>query len=234
MISTFWLELLGYVASVLVAVSLMMSSILRLRIMNLVGSLTFGVYGVLIGAVPVAAVNFFIAAVNVFYLLRFSRTKSFFTLLEVSRASVYLDHFLGFYEAEIGRYVPGFRRAGWAGAAGERGAEAAALVSADAGGGAAEEGASLTLFVLRDVVPAGVLIGQQRGATLSIVLDFVIPGYRDFQIGRYLFAERADFFRARGIERVESEAGTRAHADYLRRMGFTEQPGSGVYALTVG
>ena len=51
------LELVGYVASILVAISLMMSSILKLRLINLVGSAAFVVYGALIGAYPVAVVN---------------------------------------------------------------------------------------------------------------------------------------------------------------------------------
>ena len=34
-------EIIGYIASVLVAISLMMSSILRLRIINLVGASVF-------------------------------------------------------------------------------------------------------------------------------------------------------------------------------------------------
>jgi|ERR1051325_4597590 hypothetical protein len=50
-------ELIGYVASVLVAISLTMTSILRLRIINLTGSACFTLYGLLIGAYPVAIVN---------------------------------------------------------------------------------------------------------------------------------------------------------------------------------
>lgn len=38
-------ELVGYIASALVAMSMLMTSILRLRIVNLVGSTVFGVYG---------------------------------------------------------------------------------------------------------------------------------------------------------------------------------------------
>ncbi len=47
------LELLGYTASLLIAVSLMMTSVLRLRVINLAGAAAFSAYGFLIGAVPV-------------------------------------------------------------------------------------------------------------------------------------------------------------------------------------
>jgi hypothetical protein len=64
----YYLELLGYLASILIAISLMMRSLNKLRIINLVGSLLFTVYGSIIGAYPVAVLNAFIVLVNVYYL----------------------------------------------------------------------------------------------------------------------------------------------------------------------
>ena len=189
-------ELIGYVASVLVAISLTMSSILRLRIINLVGSVAFTVYGALIQAWPVAAVNGFIVIINLFYLQRMLRTREYFHLLSVEPDSHYLRHFLEFYDREIRRFIPGVR---YEPAAGD-----------------------LTVFVLRDMVPAGLFIGRMEdGGRLCVTLDFVIPQYRDFKIGRYLYVEEREFFRSRGIREIVSEAGTPRHAAYLRRMGFS-------------
>jgi hypothetical protein len=61
-------EMLGYLASVFVAVSLMMRSLTRLRVINLIGALLFTAYGLIISAYPVAAVNAFIVLVNIYYL----------------------------------------------------------------------------------------------------------------------------------------------------------------------
>ncbi len=61
-------ETLGYVASIFVAASLTMRSLTRLRVINLVGSLLFTAYGLIISAYPVAVVNAFIVLVNVYYL----------------------------------------------------------------------------------------------------------------------------------------------------------------------
>lgn len=63
-----YFELLGYSASVLVAVSLTMRSLTRLRVINMVGSLLFTIYGFIIGAYPVAVLNAFIVLVNIYYL----------------------------------------------------------------------------------------------------------------------------------------------------------------------
>ena len=46
-------ELIGYLGSALIVVSLAMSSIIRLRIVNLAGAVVFSFYGVLIGSIPV-------------------------------------------------------------------------------------------------------------------------------------------------------------------------------------
>ena len=189
------LEVIGYVASVIVAVSLMMSSLLRLRIVNLVGSTLFAIYGYAIGALPVAAVNGLIAVVNIFYISRMLRTREYFCILELEPESEYLRYYLERNAAEIRRFLPAFDARPTPGA--------------------------LTLFVLRDVVPAGLFIAEPAaGETWRVRLDYVLPGYRDFEVGRFLFHERADFFRARGIGRLVSEPGNRQHERYLERMGF--------------
>jgi hypothetical protein len=38
-------ELIGYAGSILIVISLAMSSIIKLRVINLMGAITFGVYG---------------------------------------------------------------------------------------------------------------------------------------------------------------------------------------------
>jgi hypothetical protein len=188
-------ELIGYAASVLVAVSLMMSSILRLRLINLAGAALFAAYGALIGSTPVAIVNVFIVGVNLFYLARIYGTKEYFRILEVRPESAYLRHFLEFNRADIARFLPEF-----------------SLPATQP---------AIAFFILRDVVPAGVLLGEPRAdGSLLIQVDYVLPGYRDFKIGDFLFRQQAGFFAEKGIRRLVARASTRRHADYLRRMGF--------------
>lgn len=189
------LEIVGYVASVLVAISLMMSSLLKLRLINLAGSAAFVVYGALIGAYPVAVVNLLIVFINLYYLRQMLGSREYFKLLRVRPDSAYLRAFLDFHAAEIQRFLPGFAYAPHTG--------------------------QLAVFVLRDLVPAGLLIGEtDEGGTLRVVLDFVIPQYRDFKTGRYVFQDQAAFFREHGITEIVSDAGSPVHTQYLRRMGF--------------
>ena len=159
----FLLELVGYFASALIAVSLMMSSILRLRLINLVGAAIFSAYGVLIHAYPVAILNGLIVLVNGWHLLQLLRLKEFFQILPLRPESVYLPYFLDFYGAVIRRILPAFKY---------RPAEN-----------------QIALFVLRDCNPVGVFIAEhQPDGVLRVLLDFVIPGYRDLKLGRFLFS----------------------------------------------
>lgn len=68
-----WLELYGYLGSALIAISLMMSNIRKLRWINLIGAGTFASYGLLIQAWPVAVLNGFIVLINVVHLLQMHR-----------------------------------------------------------------------------------------------------------------------------------------------------------------
>jgi hypothetical protein len=188
-------ELIGYVASVLVAISLMMSSILRLRLINLAGATFFAAYGFLIGSTPVAAVNVFIVGVNVYYLVRIFGAREYFHILEVQPDSEYLRHFLDFCRSDIARYLPDFD--------------------------GSVRGSDLVFFTLRDVVPAGLVIGNpQPDGTLLVRLDYVLPRFRDFKVGEFVYGQRAAFFRAKGIRRLVARARTTEHARYLLRMGF--------------
>jgi hypothetical protein len=205
-----WLyELVGYLASALVAVSLMMKSIRRLRILNLIGALAFTLYGLLISAYPVAAVNFFIVGINLYYLRQMASTREYFDLLKISPGSEYLRSFLDFHREDIQRFSPGF-------------------VYQPAEG-------QVGFFVLRDMVPAGLFLGEMEDAgRLRVRLDYVIPQYRDFQTGRYVFGAQSEFFREMGIREIVSDPGNPAHTAYLLRMGFTPDPApGGQYRLAV-
>ncbi len=68
--NTNWIEWLGYFSSVMVAISLLMTSIVKLRIFNLIGSGCFIVYGLLIKAIPVAAINTIAVIINCYQLYK--------------------------------------------------------------------------------------------------------------------------------------------------------------------
>jgi len=189
-------ELVGYLGSLLIVISLTRTSLLHLRLVGLAGSGAFLVYSLLIKAYPIAVVNVVIIGVHLFFLRQLLSTKhEFFTSLELHRNSQYLRHFLDFYEADIEAYQPGFTFE--------------------------PRDDQLRAFILRDTVPAGVFIGRAcADDTIEIELDYVAPAYRDFKVAEYLYSDRSQIFRASERRRIWTDVGSDEHAEYFRRFGF--------------
>jgi len=199
MATNLFYELIGYAASILVAISLMMSAVVRLRIVNMIGAFTFSIYGILIGSIPVFAMNGAIVLINVYYLLKIYHDKEFFQLFEVDENSRYTERFLQFYRDSIKSYQPAYTF---------------------------DAQRNFALFVLRDMVPAGLLHGNlDESGILTVDLDFVIPRYRDFKIGKYLFEEQLEFFRSKDIRAIRASGGSKTHNRYLEKSGFRRVEG---------
>jgi len=91
-------EWIGYIASIVIAVSMLMNSIQKLRWVNLVGAFLFSVYGFAIGALPVGILNGFIVGINIYYLIKMYAGIDHFRLLEVRNDNKYLEAFLEFHQ----------------------------------------------------------------------------------------------------------------------------------------
>lgn len=70
------IELVGYAASILIAISLTMTDMFKLRIINSVGCLMFVIYGLNVGAYPVALANFIIIVINIYNLYKLKGMNS--------------------------------------------------------------------------------------------------------------------------------------------------------------
>ena len=64
------LELFGYLGSFLVLISMLMTSVVRLRVINLIGSAIFAAYAILIRSYPTALLNGCLVLINLYHLLR--------------------------------------------------------------------------------------------------------------------------------------------------------------------
>lgn len=62
------IELLGYLATTLVAASFLLKDVIKLRLVNAIGAACFVVYGVIIGSYPVVLLNAFLVCVNGYYI----------------------------------------------------------------------------------------------------------------------------------------------------------------------
>lgn len=198
-------EVIGYVGSALIIASIIQRSILRLRVFGLAGGVIFFTYALLIGAYPIAVVNVIAVGIHLYYLRELLlRPDETFRILHVSPDSEYVQYFLDFHAGDIDRFF----------------------------GGLPEHTDDLvTVFVLRDLIPAGLYIGRHVDDRIESLIDYAIPQYRDLKIGRYLYAHTHDVFDVEGITRVVSRTESADHAAYLRTMGFVEKDGAFVLHL---
>lgn len=193
-----WTEWLGYVASVIVAISLTMTNLRRLRWINMIGAITFTIYGAILQLYPILVVNAFIVGVNIYYLIRISLTKEHFHLIPISwDTSIFLPRFLEFYQNDIKKHFPD--------------------VSID------ELRQYRSIFITRNVVPVGLFIYERlEGGIIRIHLDYEIPMYRDFESARYFFHEFREMVQKKGFHTYVTYCNVPIHQRYLRRMKFTE------------
>ena len=191
----FELAWIGYLASAVIAASMMMQSIVKFRWINLIGASSFAVYGILIGAIPVFILNSFIVSIDLFFLYRIYQKKELFEILEVQPDSPYMKRFLDFHTREILRFFPDF--------------------SCD------PKANAISFFVLRNMAVSGLFLAHRtESGTLQVCLDYVIPQYRDYKNGQFVYHRLNDRFKKSGFERVRAKAGTKKHKRYLEKMGF--------------
>ncbi len=193
-----WAELIGYLASFLIALSMMMNNIWRLRWINLIGAVVFSIYGIIVKAYPVFAVNAFITVVDIYYILQMATKSDEFELLPVQvGSSEFLHKFLEFYQADIRKYMPNFYL--------EK------LEQPNA------------FFVLRDMIPVGLFVYETYDAsTIKVELDYVIPSYRDLKNAHFLYSVKQSQFAEQGFDTIVAEGRVKAHQTYLRHLGFTQ------------
>ena len=191
------LELFGYAASVITAMSLMMSNIWKLRWLNMAGSGMLMIYSVFVRAWPVAAVNAFIVGVDIYYLRQLYCKRDMFSLMEVpAEDGTFLKTFLEMYGADIEKFFPGF-----------------ALAHA---------GSPRCIFILRNLAPVGLFVCEDEGnGAARILLDYAIPPYRDLSSARFFYNSGYSSFLKAGYRELVMRSPSPAHAAYLRRVGFS-------------
>lgn len=191
-------EWIGYTASAIVLISLLMSSLKKLRWINLLGGVLFGAYGFLIiNSIPTGFMNVGIVIIDAYYLIKMYRSKDYFKLQNIEKDSEYLSSFLDFYQDDINKFISLDK----------------IYIS----------GSDVKLYVLRNMTPAALFSGNNYDKeTLNIELDYAIPQYRDFKIGSFVFEDNADYFKGLGYKKFITFSKEPMHINYLKKMGFVE------------
>ena len=190
-------EILSLIASILTAISLTVKSLYKMRWLNMFGCIGFTIYGALINAWPLAIVNGYIAIIDALGIIKLKNSdKSTFYFGELGDiGEKYFEQFYQFYEDDIRSYFP------------------------DVSYNDLELAKTYVLF--RDMIPVGIFSIKQKNNVAEVLMDYVIPKYRDGQFGFTMYVKKIYVFRDLGINKFEAFTRVQSHADYLKKMGFT-------------
>jgi len=188
------IEWFGTAMSAIVAFSLTQKNIKRLRIINLIGSIGFSIYGFLIQAWPVVGLNMFIAVVNIYYLTQLYRRKDLFSHMTGKLdQSDYCLNFIQFYKKDIETIFPNFRS------------------TSD----------QYFCLILRNMVPVSLIIYRESSPEeAEIELDYATPQYRDFKNARYFLETVIPEDNSMGYTTLKTLPRNPDHKKYLKKLGY--------------
>ena len=104
----FILEMIGYTGSLLVIVSMLMTSVVKLRVINTIGGVIFCGYALCIHSYPTAAMQVCLIVINLINLYKLNNTKKEYTAVDVKADDGFLTHFLFANSEDIKKYFPDF------------------------------------------------------------------------------------------------------------------------------
>ncbi len=190
------IEAVGYLGSALVLVSFLMASVVKLRVVNTVGSTIFAVYALIIRSYPTALMNACLVGINLYYLWKLRNSEPNYSLAVLGPDEGFVRHFLKTWEKDLALCFPERR---W-----ER------------------ETLNRAYLVCHGGEPAGLLLGREENGVLHVALDYSTPAYRDSSEGRYLL-ERLPGEGLRALRYENAEPG---HLAYLKKMGYRQTNGA--------
>lgn len=195
------IEMIGYFGSALVLVSMLMTSVVKLRVINLTGSIIFAGYALAIRSYPTAFMNIALALINVYQLHRIFGEQKTYNLIETDINDGFVKHILEKNEEDIRYWFPEFS--------------------------VFTERSDIAYLICCDSDPACVFLGRQDGnGGVEVVLDYARPAYRDTSVGRYLHSRLA----ARGFSSLVFKQNARNHIKYLEKTGY-KKTGDDTYVL---
>ena len=184
------IEAFGYLGSLLVLVSMLMTSVKKLRIINMIGSIIFTIYAFIIKSYPTAFMNFCLVLINLRFLWKMRRGSKEYELIKVNGDDKYLHHLLDTYYSDIKVCFPGIN------------------IDLDS--------ANRFYLISHENKPVGITLGKEKDGEMELLLDYSIPEYRDFSIGKFLISKLPN----EGIYSLTYKGPDENHTNYLNSLGF--------------
>jgi hypothetical protein len=197
------IEIIGYIGSALVLVSMLMTSVVRLRIINLIGSVIFAGYALAIRSYPTAIMNICLAGINAYHLFKILKEERVYSRIKTDKNDGYFSYLLNDYISDINHWFPEF-----------------SIENSDS---------DIACLICCESKPACLFLGKEiRPGEIEVLLDYATPPYRDTSVGNFLYKSLAGDGYKSLIFRQKAEN----HIPYLKKIGY-ETADDGSYVLTL-
>ncbi len=191
--------IIGYLASIFLGISLVVTNTLRFRWWNTLGCLTFVIYGFLINAHPVILANGLLLVINIYQLIKVYQSKETFELMPLQNDSALAERFINFYGNDIKKFFP----------------EADTTIQSN----------TFAFVVLRNMVIANLFIANiKTNGEAEIEIDYTIPQFRDYKSGLFIFEKEKQHLIKNGITTLTYHKNIhQIHQNFLNKMGFVKE-----------
>jgi hypothetical protein len=188
------LEAVGWIGSALLVYSVLQTRFLRFRIVNGIASAVLVAYNAVVGVWPMVGVNAVLVIIDVYFLWTLGRAKRTAKAFTSVRADAALrDWFDAQYGRDIALFHPGYTP--------QTPCQAAVVF---------HDGRAIGLVAWR----------PEEGHAAELLVDYVIPSYRDFAPGSYVYSADGPLRQA-GVTTVVIQEPEAVVFDYLTKLGFT-------------
>ena len=99
-----YLEIFGYIGTALVIISMMMTSITKLRIFNITGSIISTIYSVIYNTWPIVVMNSCLIIINTFHLIRSFCHKKIYHCVKIENNDKIIDLFINKNNKDLSCY----------------------------------------------------------------------------------------------------------------------------------
>lgn len=188
-----YVEIFGYIGTVFVIISLMMTSLPKLRVFNTCGCIATVVYSLYYGAWAVVVMNACLIVINLSHLIIESRRPTVRSYYRVRSDEAAVSVFMSTHAKDIAGYSPALESTVYSGAE--------------------------VNMIYSSGEATGIVVTEQDGDQLRLLGEYSVPKHRSAATGRFLL----ESLKGQGAGEVLATPVSEKQEKYLSRLGFEKK-----------
>lgn len=184
-----FLELIGYAGTLLIIVSMMMTSMIKLRIINSLGCILSLVFAISIINTPVIILNGALLIINIYQIIKHYTTNKSYEIINADIDGFTLKHFVHKYEGIISTENPSFKE------------------------NLKKANYAKVVFSNDEVV--SMIVGKQNGDKLDIYLDLMDINEKSIKLFKTVF----NYIKNTGINEIKIAHKCPQYNKYYEKLG---------------